>query len=209
MVLGGDYSMSPGYIDTLLNRSNSYNLTNSLIISSNISSNLDFTLSYTSNYSIVRNSANAQNIIDTKYWYQSASFKFNWIFGKGFVLQTDVVGQYNKGLSQSYNQSYVVWNASFGKKFLKKQAAEVKLGLYDILNQNNNISRSVTASTIRDTRTNAFQRYVLVMFTYNLKNFNGQQPPGQRQQDERHDGFPGGGMPPGMRPGGGIHPGGP
>jgi hypothetical protein len=209
-VIGGSYSQSPGYIDTLLNRSNAYNLTNSLILTSNISSDLDFTLSYSSNYSLVNNSANVENMND-KYWYQSASGNINWIFWKGFTVNSDFVYQNNKGLSRSYNQHYFVWNASLGKKFLKKQAGEVRIGFYDILNQNNNISRTVTASTITDTRTNAFQRYFLVLFRYTLKSKNGHEPIQQQDQHshERRDGFPGGmppgGMPPGSRPGGYDH----
>lgn len=208
-VVGGSYAQSPGYIDSLLNRSNSYSLTNSLILTSNISSNLDFTLSYTSNYSIVKNSANTQNLPNTRYWYQSASGKLNWIFWKGFVINSDFVYQYNQGLSQSYNQRYFVWNASAGRKFLKNKAAELKLGVYDILNQNNSISRTVTASSIQDTRTNTFQRYFLLLFTYNLKSKNG--PPAQQQQkdqhhDDFHHGMPPGNMPPGSRSGFGPPP---
>jgi hypothetical protein len=209
-VVGGSYSQSPGYIDTLLNRSNAYNLTNSLILTSNISSNLDFTLSYSSNYSLVKNSANVENLKD-KYWYQSASGNLNWIFWKGFTLNSDFVYQNNQGLSRSYNQHYFVWNASLGKKFLKKQAAEIRIGVYDILDQNNNISRTVTASSITDTRTNAFQRYFLILLKYTLKSKNGQQPPVQQQdqhQHERRDGFPAlppGSMPAGSRPGSEYH----
>jgi len=209
-VVGGSYSQSPGYIDTLLNRSNAYNLTNSLILTSNISSSLDFTLSYSSNYSLVKNSANVENMND-KYWYQSASGNLNWIFWKGFTLNSDFVYQNNQGLSRSYNQHYFVWNASLGKKFLKRQAAEIRIGVYDILDQNNNISRTVTASSITDTRTNAFQRYFLVLLKYTLKSKNGQQPaPQQNQhQHERHDGYPAnmppGSLPPGTRPGGDYH----
>jgi hypothetical protein len=213
-VVGGSYSQSPGYIDTLLNRSNAYNLTNSLILTSNISSNLDFTLSYSSNYSLVKNSANVENMND-KYWYQSASGNLNWIFWKGFTLNSDFVYQNNQGLSRSYNQHYFVWNASLGKKFLKNQAAEFRIGVYDILNQNNNISRTVTASSITDTRTNAFQRYFLVLLKYTLKSKNGQQPAQQQDQHqhEHRDGFPNmppgsmppGGMPPGSRPGNDYH----
>jgi hypothetical protein len=98
----------------------------------------------------------------------------------------------------------MVWNASVGKKFLKNQAGELKVGVYDILNQNSNISRTVTASSITDTRTNAFQRYFLVLFTYSLRSQHGQASQ-QQQQDQHeghHDGFPGG-MPPGGPPGGG------
>lgn len=206
-VVGGGYSQSPGFIGESLNRSNSYSLTNSLILTSNVSANLDFTFSYTSNYSIVKNTAgSALNLSDTKYWYQSASGKLNWIIWKGFVLNTDVVYQYNQGLSQSYNQEYLVWNASVGKKFLKSQAAEFKIGVYDILNQNNSISRTVTANMIRDTRTNAFQRYFLVLFTYNLRAKN-QQPQEQNKNQQQEFPMPPGGMipggmPPGGRPGG-------
>jgi hypothetical protein len=210
-VAGGSYAQLPGYIDSLLNRSNTYSITNSLILTSNISSNLDFTLSYTSNYSMVKNSARLEYLDDTRYWYQSASGKINWIFWKGFVLNTDFLYQYNQGLSQGYNQRYFVWNASMGKRFLKNQAAEFRLGVYDILNQNSNISRTVTASAITDTHTNAFQRYFLVLFTYNLKSKYGQpQQQQQEHQHEHHDGIPGGmppgGLPPGTRPGGGPPP---
>ncbi len=192
-LLGGiGYSQNPGYIDSILNRSNSYSYTNSLIIASNISEKLDFTLSYTSNYSIVKNTEKIRNISNTEYWYQSANFRINWIFWKNFVLQTDVAGQFNKGLSTSYNQNYVVWNASFGKKFLKNNAAELKLSCFDILNQNNNISRNVTASIIQDSRTNTFPRYFLLIFTYNLRNFNGQSMPtdsGRERFREGRGGF--------------------
>jgi len=206
-VVGGSYNQSPGFIDTLLNRSNAYNLTNSLILTSNISSSLDFTLSYSSNYSLVKNSADMEDMND-KYWYQSASGNLNWIFWKGFTINSDFVYQNNQGLSRSYNEHYFVWNASLGKKFLKNQSAELRLGVYDILDQNDNISRTVTASAITDTRTNAFQRYFLVLLKYTLKSKNSQQPAPQQDQQhhERRDGIPGG-MPPGSMPPGGIPPG--
>jgi hypothetical protein len=149
--------------------------------------------------------------MNDRYWYQSASGNLNWIFRKGFTLNTDFVYQNNQGLSSSYNRHYFVWNAGLGKKFLKSQSAEIRIGVYDILDQNNNISRTVTASSITDTRTNAFQRYFLVLLKYTLKSKNGQQPPGQQDQHqhERRDGFPGGmppgSMPPGSRPGSEYH----
>jgi hypothetical protein len=129
----------------------------------------------------------------------------NWIFWKGFVLNTDFVYQSNHGLSDDYNEDYFVWNASLGKKFMKNQAAEIKIGVYDILNQNNNISRTVTASSIRDTRTNTYQRYFLVLLSYNLRSKRGEPQP---QKQDVHDHPPGlpGGMPPGMRPTGGPPP---
>jgi hypothetical protein len=200
-IIGGGYSQSPEYIESLKNRSNAYNLTNSLIITSNINQNVDFTISYTSNYSLVKNSVDLRD--NTKYWYQSASAKLNLILIKGFVINTDILGQYNKGLYEGYNDKYLVWNASLGKKFLKNQAAELKIGAYDILDQNKSINRYVTASYIQDTKVNTYRRYFLVIFTYNLrsKNSKGDQPQQQeRNEFERHRMFygppPGAGPPP-------------
>ena len=129
---------------------------------------------------------------DEKYWYQSASAKLNLVFLKGFTFNTDIVGQKNMidmGREAPYNEHYFVWNASVGKKFLKNNAAELKVSAFDILNQNNNISRSVTTDYIRDSRTNAFRQYYLVTFTYNLRNFGGS----MGQQGQRRDGMPWGG----------------
>ncbi|MBN2814911.1 MAG: outer membrane beta-barrel protein, partial [Bacteroidales bacterium] len=132
----------------------------------------------------------------------SASAKFNLVFWKGIVLNTDVVGQYNTGtaLADEYSEKYFVWNASLGKKFLKYQAAELRIGAYDILDQNRSISRSVSATEIVDTRTNAYRRYFLVLFTYNLRANRGQAQQEKPQQENR---FPGGPPPGVFRPGGG------
>lgn len=200
LVLGGGYSQTPEYVETLVNRSNAYNVSGSLIITSNISSNVDFTVSYTSLTNLVKNSVDLRE--DTKYWYQSASAKLNLVLWKGFVFTTDVVSQYNKGLTEGYDEKYFVWNASIGKKFLKSQAAEFKVGAYDILDQNRSVYRSVTASTITDTWVNAYRRYFLVLFTYNLRSKSGQGEPKQEPQQhelERRGNYPGG-PPPGTPP---------
>jgi hypothetical protein len=208
LVTGINFSQSPGFAQTQLNRQNSTSLLNSLIITSNISSNVDFTVSYTSNYSLRKNSLAFMD--DENYWYQSVSAKLNLVLWKGIVFNTDMVGQYNKGtnLSDDYSQKYFVWNASVGKKFLKSQAAEFRIGAYDILDQNKSISRSVTATEIVDSRTNAYRRYFLVLFTYNLRASRGQGnvPQGPQEQEQQRRGFPGG-PPPGMPPGG-FRPGG-
>ena len=205
LVTGGGYAQSPEYAQTAVNRSNTYNLMNSLIITSNISSNVDFTVSYTSNYSMVKNSVSHEK--DRNYWYQSASAKLNLVLWKGIVFNTDLLGQYNKGLSEGYNERYFVWNASVGKKFLKNQAAELRVGAYDIFDQNRSINRLVTATYIQDTRVNAYRRYFLVLFTYNLRSSRGQVVQQQQDYHDHPPGMPPGGPPPGMPPGGGPPPG--
>jgi hypothetical protein len=168
---GFNFTQSPGEINYILNRSNSYTISQGLVFSSNISENLDFTFSYTGNYSIVQNSV--QPSLNNNYFNQIAGLKFTWIFWKGIVIQNDVSNQYYKGLSStSFNQDYILWNASLGKKLFAKQQGEIKLGVFDLLNQNAAISRSVTGNYVQDTRTNTIRQYFMLTFTYTLRRFN-------------------------------------
>ena len=58
-----------------------------------------------------------------------------------------------------------------GKKFLKKQAAELKLSVFDLLKQNRSITRTVTDSYIEDVQNQVLTQYFMLTFSYKLKNF--------------------------------------
>jgi hypothetical protein len=45
------------------------------------------------------------------------------------------------------------------------------LSVYDLLNQNNAISRTNTDSYIQDSQTNVLNRYYMLTFTYNFKKY--------------------------------------
>ncbi len=53
-------------------------------------------------------------------------------------------------------------------RYLKKKNGEIKFSVYDLLNQNQNISRSVGDNYIQDTRTVVLKRYFMLTFMYNL-----------------------------------------
>ena len=61
-----------------------------------------------------------------------------------------------------------MWNASLSKQFLKNKAGELKLTVYDILNQNKSITRSIGENYFEDNSTNVIRRYFLISFIYNL-----------------------------------------
>lgn len=166
---GLTYNRLPALVNESTNLANNYALTGSVAVSSNISENVDFTLSYTGNYNIVKNSL--QTSLDNTYYSQVTTLKFNWIFLKGFVFNTNVNHQLYTGLSQGYNQSYFLWNASLGYKFLKDRSLEAKISVYDILNQNRAVTRTVTETYIEDSYTNVLRRYLMLNVTYTLRNF--------------------------------------
>jgi hypothetical protein len=91
-----------------------------------------------------------------------------------------------------------LWNAAIGKKFLKNKAGELKLSVFDLLKQNQSITRTVTNTDITDSQTQVLQQYFMLTFTYSLKNF------GVAKATTNTNGNFGGGRPAG---GGGFNPG--
>ena len=198
---GFTYNLIPDLINEQENLANNYNFSQGVVLSSNISEKVDFTLSYTGNYSIVKNTLQKQS--DNNYFNQVTSFKFNWLPYKGIIFNTNLTHTLYTGLAQSYNQNYLVWNAAIGYKFLKNKALDVRMTVFDLLKQNNSISRTVTDTYIQDSQTNVLTRYYMLVVTYTIKKFKSGGIPPPDNQDRRRD-FPGGGMY--QRDGGGPPP---
>jgi len=191
---GVTYNHTPTLINDRVNYSNTYATSAGAFLGSNVSQNLDFSIGYTGNYTIVKNTTQTKS--DNSYFTHAATFKLNWIY-KGFVVNSDVSHTLYNGLSQSFNQQYFLWNAYIGYKFLKNKSLEAKISMFDILNQNRSISRTVTGAYTEDNYTSVLRRYGMLTVTYTLKNFkNGSTAP---KTEENNNPFPGG-PPPGMRP---------
>lgn len=205
-----NFNRAPGLINDRPNQSDSYGISQGIGLSSNISEKLDFSLSTNANYTIVQNTLQPQ--LNQNFYIQTSRGRVNWIFAKGFVIQSDVTHQLYRGLAGGFNQEFLLANAGVAKKFFKKQNGEVKLSVFDLFNQNRAISRNVTETYIEDSRTQVLTRYLLLTFTYTLRNFKAgagtalpTEVPGERrfQRPGGEGGFPGrpgGGFPGGGRP---------
>lgn len=154
------------------NNSNGWVLTQSLGINYN-HNQIDFgfngSLTYNNtNYSLQPN-------LNAAYYTQVYSPEFTYTFFKSLLLSTDLDYTITSGLSSGYNQSVPYWNASVALQVFKKKDGEIKLAVYDILNQNKSLTRSTGENYIQDTRANVLQRYVMLSFTYNLRKGSQQQ----------------------------------
>ncbi len=167
--LSGNYNNVPGLINNETNYAKTATGGLGLVLSSNISEKFDFSISSNSAYSNITNTLqqNADNI----YFSQNSRLKVTVNPWKGLVLQSEFANMYYGGLSSAYNQSISLWNAAIGYKFLKSKQAELRLTVYDLLNQNNSVQRTNTDSYIQDSQTNALNRYYMLTFTYNFKKY--------------------------------------
>jgi Tfp pilus assembly pilus retraction ATPase PilT len=107
-------------------------------------------------------------------------------------LGSDFDYTYNSGRAAGYNTSVPLWNASVSKLLFKKQNGELKFSIYDLLNQNVAVTRTVTNNSIQDVQSNVLQRYFSITFTYNLRKFNNNQiqmPPGFKNMMRNNGGM--------------------
>ncbi len=167
--LSGNYTRTPGLINELSNFANNSTLGLGVVLSSNISEKVDFTLSSRSNMSYVANSLRSD--LNQQYFNQNTEFGMNLIFGPGIVFRTSMANQLYSGLSDDFNQNFWLWNAAIAKKLFKNQRGELQLSVFDLLEQNNSIQRNITNAYIEDVESAVLQRYVMLTFTYQLRNF--------------------------------------
>ncbi len=112
------------------------------------------------------------------------------------TLSTNIANQSRRGYADSsMNRNELIWNAQLSQTFLKG-AATVSFEMYDILKQQSNISRSLTASGRSVYTYNGINSYCMLHFIYRLNIFGG--------RNARRDRGPGMGFGPGPgpRPGG-------
>lgn len=166
---GESYTHTPALINGLTNYSSNYTTSGGIVLSSNISTKVDFTLSYTDNLSQVKNTL--ENQADDNYLSQVYSGKINLIVLKGIVINSSISQTMYTGLTQTYNQSVLLWSGSIGYKFLKQQALLLSVSAFDILNRNKSISRTVTDTYIQDAQTVVLQRYFMFNIQYNIRNW--------------------------------------
>ena len=166
---GATFTGTPTIVNNVTNVGNTYTLSEGVSVISNISTDLDFALSYTANFNTLKNTI--QENLDNRYFSHTASFRFNWTFWEGFTIRTDIRNQLYTRSQVGFNQSYTLWNITFGKKFLQDNRGEISLQVFDLLNQNKNVTQTVTDTYIEEQQTKNLNRYFLLTFTYRLNNF--------------------------------------
>lgn len=140
------------------------------VLGSNISRDVDFTVRYNGSYNVTNSTAsgisNKNKFVEH---YATASLK--WVVWKGITFTGDVSYSNYRGITNDYEESFVIVNLYVGKKIFRNQLGEISVGVNDLLDQNTAFRRTVTAQSIMNTINNTIGRYYAIQFVYNLRNF--------------------------------------
>lgn len=184
---GVSYGRTPGIINGQTNTNENIDIRQGITFASNISKDVDFNLSTNATYTIVNSSL--QSNLDQNYFIQSSNLRFYYSpnDGKTFIAN-NVNNMLYRGLSEGLDQSVWLWNIEAGYRFLKNNKGELKVYVFDLLKQNNSISRSISDVAVTDTYSNVLTRYAMVSFTYIIGNFKKSDLP---DEGDRPGGFRG------------------
>lgn len=120
-------------------------------------------LSWNHSKASVNSSANAE------YWTLNVWGNGTVNLPKRFDISTDLnvqIRQKDPRFTQSSN--YTTWNASVIKRMLKDNKLELKLGIYDMLDQNKGYQRNFSSYNFTETYYNTLRRFWLLTVTWNL-----------------------------------------
>lgn len=165
------YSYNKGFINGQQFTSNSYSVNPGLNITYEIKDKLtirpSYRLGYNSssytNYSIdMVNTANQTLKLEvTNYLFQNRL-----VFGNDFEYNT------NSNIAPGFKKDFYFWNTSLGYSFFKKQII-AKVKVYDVLNQNQSVKRTITNSYFEDREDLILKRYIMFSLSMKLNKFAG------------------------------------
>ena len=157
----------------------------------------EFSLNGSINYTAERNKLRPENNQEPYTYSYGASTNITMPWK--MTLATNIANQSRRGYrDSSMNRDELIWNAQLAQSLLKG-AATVSFEVYDILRQQSNISRSLSADMRSVAEYNGINSYCMVHFIYRLNIF-GSKAAREKMMNSGRRGFGG----PGRGPGGGF-----
>lgn len=155
----------------------------------NIKKNFDMNFSSTTGYTINKTPGISRSVTDTtsksggsagggnnslNYFTETLSAEFTAYTNSGWLIAANFDYTYTYTNSPTYQASVPLFTPSIAKQLFKKKNGELRLTVFDVLNKNTSVSKTVgSGGAVTYQRTNVLGRYAMLTFTYNLNNFVG------------------------------------
>lgn len=166
-----NYAYNNGFIDGQAFTSNSYSLNPGLNLTYEIKDKMTIKPSYRLGYSF-SNYTN-YNVTNVNTANQSLKLELtNYLLKGNFVFGNDFEYNTNSNIAPGFKKDFYFWNTSLGYSFYKKQFT-AKVKVYDVLNQNQSVRRTITDSYFEDREDLILKRYIMFSISMKLNKFAG------------------------------------
>ncbi len=176
--LNADYYSSTNYINSQKNITTNASASGDLRVSVT-TEKFYFVVSGNYQYTVPQSTLNS--LSSKPYGTQGYDAEMTWTLPKKFSVSTDAEYVINTKRTAGYNISYVLWNASVSKTFLKSENLILSFKGNDLLNQNISATRTVNGNIITDNKTSIIKRYIMMQLVWK---FNSQK---KKEEDDWGD----------------------
>ncbi|MBR1395708.1 MAG: TonB-dependent receptor [Prevotella sp.] len=189
----GSYANNVGYIDLYRDGNVSKMSTKTTTIGERLGASyrndwLEFELNGRVQYNYSYNALQENSKLNT--WNFNYGFNTTLQAPWGMQFTTSLNMSSRRGFSDAAaNTNELIWNAQISQSFLQGKPLSVRLEFYDILRQQSNFSRSISAMMRSDNRYNSINSYVMLRVNYRLNLFGTK----EMRQNMRRGGGPDGG----------------
>lgn len=175
------YSDAVSYtsVGTQKGRDSELSTTHNFVASERLTGNyrtdaFDVSLNASVDYNLARNSKQENSNRQTFDYYVGGSTNINMPWQ--FYFSTDINCRFKDGYTGGFNNNEVLWNAQLSKNLLKNSAATIRFKIYDILQQQTSLTRTITETMMSDTEYNTLGSYFMVHFVYRFNTLGGKAP---------------------------------
>ncbi len=177
------YDNHVGYVSLDRNSDSRKTTTRSTSISERLGASyrndwIEFEINGSLNYNRARNTLQPNNNLDT--WRYNYGFDTHIQLPWNMQISTNMSMNSRRGYNDaSMNTDELIWNAQISQSFLPQNALTISLQLYDILKEQSNFSRSISAMSRTDTEYNAITSYALLTANFKFNAIGGKAARGE------------------------------
>jgi len=113
--------------------------------------------------------------------------------GRLYILKKNLISfsarkNFVSGINANVTSNPFVINTSIERQFFKRNNGALGIQAFDLLNQNNFVTRNISENGFTDTKSNALSRYFMINFRWTPQKWTGTPSRGGRQLNRRGDG---------------------
>ncbi|WP_294822687.1 outer membrane beta-barrel protein [uncultured Flavobacterium sp.] len=166
--ISANFSTDKGYLNTQRYNSRSIGLSPNLNLSYRYGELVTITPSY--NFSYNQYTYDNYSVGSASGFMHIAGLEATSYWPKHTVVGADLAYTYNSNVPDGFRKDFYLLNTSIGYNFLKDQLM-LKAKVYDLLNQNTGVKRTVDPTSVTNEENTVLKRYIMFSLTWKFNKF--------------------------------------